>query len=81
MPASLLDLNVQVVQLTLDMVSEALDAAWGDTDRCTLADVEAQLAADGIPFTSHVLTSMLFELETTCDIRRSSDAVIWRIEG
>ena len=60
------------------MVSEALDAAWGDGDRCTLTDVEAQLAADGIPFTSPVLASLLSELEATHDVRMC-DGVVWRI--
>ena len=35
-----------VLELTVDMVHEALKAAWGEGNRCTIVDVQGQLTAD-----------------------------------
>ena len=51
------------------MVLEALEAARGDGDSCTLTDVEAQLAADGVVVSPNELTPFLTDLERSYELR------------
>ena len=60
------------------MVVSALDAAWGESDSCLAADVQAQLAADGAPFELDEIVAQLRELERHREVRVRRGR-LWRV--
>ena len=77
-PSVLLPAESEVFELTQDMVLEALEAAWSDSERCTVPDVQAQLAADDIDIPIDELTKLLAELECSRELCICSEGILWR---
>ena len=67
-----------VLELTLDIVLEALEAAWADGNRCTMPDVQAQLAADDVDIPIEELAKLLAELEHSRELCICSESILWR---